>query len=153
MHVCLGGTFSPMHKGHKELLRKAFEIAGPNGSVFIGLTSSAMVRKKGTIAPFQKRKQAILQFLAEEQVLGQITLQAIRDKFGPAVTGNFDAIIVSPETIRTAKEINRKRTHLGKTPLQIIVIHFVLSEDGIPISSSRIRKKEIDENGTILKQD
>ena len=152
MKVCLGGTFYPLHKGHKELLRKAFQVAGPNGSVFIGVTSPAMTQKKGDIISFEKRKESIKQFLAEENVLQQATIQPLFNKFGPTLEGDFDAIIVSPETEPTAEEINRKRKRIKKTPLQIIVIPYVLSEDGIPISSSRIRRKEIDENGTMLKQ-
>ncbi len=153
MNVCLGGTFHPFHKGHKALLRKAFEIAGPKGSVFIGLTSPSMIRKKGKIASFQMRKQSIVRFLSEEHVFQQATIQPLVNEFGPALEEDFDAIIVSPETKPTAEEINRKRALLGKTPLQIILIPFVLSEDGTPISSSRIRRNEIDENGMILKQD
>jgi pantetheine-phosphate adenylyltransferase len=153
MKVCLGGTFHPLHKGHKVLLRKAFEVAGPNGSVFIGLTSPAMIKKEGKTASFQKRKQSIVQFLLEEHVLQQATIRPLLNEFGPTLESDFDAIVVSPETKPTAEEINRKRVHLGKTPLQIIVIPYVLSEDGTPISSSRIRRKEIDENGAMMKQD
>jgi len=153
MKVCLGGTFHPLHKGHKELLRKAFQVAGAQGTVFIGITSQTMINKRGKPASFEKRKQSIVQFLAKENLLQKATIQPLFDKFGPTLEGDFDAIVVSPETEPTAEEINRKRTHLGKPPLQIIVISFVLSEDGIPISSSRIRRKEIDENGTMLIQD
>ena len=153
MHVCLGGTFYPLHKGHKELLRKAFQIAGPDGSVFIGLTSHTMIKKNGKIASYSRRKHSIMQFLSELHVLQQATIQPLTNKFGPTIKGDFDAIVVSPETTPTAEEINRKRIALGKTPLQIIVIPYALSEDGTPIRSSRIRRKEIDENGTILKQE
>jgi pantetheine-phosphate adenylyltransferase len=151
MNVCLGGTFYPFHKGHKALLKKAFQVAGVQGSVFIGVTSAAMVKKKGKLASFEKRKQLIEQFLTEENVLEQVTIQPLSNKFGPTLIGDFDAIIVSPETKPIAEEINKKRTQLRKKPLQIVVIPFVLSEDNQPISSSRIRRKEIDENGTMLK--
>jgi pantetheine-phosphate adenylyltransferase len=153
MNVCLGGTFYPLHKGHKTLLRKAFQAAGPKGSVFIGITSASMTKKKKEIASFEKRKQSIEHFLTEENVIRQAIIQPLSNKFGPTLKGDFDAIVVSPETQPTAEEINRKRKSLGKKPLQIIVIPFVLSEDGKPISSSRIRRKEIDENGTVLKQE
>ncbi len=153
MKVCVGGTFHPLHKGHKELLRKAFQIAGPQGFVFIGLTSQAMLKKKGKIATFEKRKQSIMQFLGKEHIIQQTSIQPLINRFGPTLEGDFDAIVVSPETEPTAQEINRKRTVLGKPPLQIIVISFVLSEDGTPISSSRIRRNEIDENGLMIKQD
>lgn len=153
MNVCLGGTFYPLHKGHKALLKKAFQVAGAKGAVFIGVTSAAMAKKKGKIASFEKRKQSIEQFLAEENVQKQATIQPLSNKFGPTLEGDFDAIVVSPETKPTADEINKKRKELGKKPLQIVVIQFVLSEDNQPISSSRIRQKEIDENGKLLKQE
>lgn len=150
MKVCLGGTFYPLHEGHKELLRKAFQIAGPNGTVFIGLTSQSMIKKEGKIASYQRRKHSLMRFLSELHGLKQATIQPIRTKYGPTIEGDFEAIIVSPETESTAEEINRKRRVLGKAPLQIIMIPYILSKDGTPISSTRIRRKEIDEKGTIL---
>jgi len=151
MNVCLGGTFYPLHKGHKKLLKKAIELARVNGSIFIGITSDRMTEKKGRIASFEKRKKSIEQFLSEEGK--RAIIQSITDKFGPSIDGDYDAIVVSPETKPTADEINKKRKQLGKKPLRIVVIPFVLSEDNQPISSSRIRLKEIDENGTLLKQE
>ncbi|MBN1861545.1 MAG: pantetheine-phosphate adenylyltransferase [Candidatus Thermoplasmatota archaeon] len=153
MKVCLGGTFYPLHKGHKMLLRKAFQTAGPSGTVFIGLTSADMIQKKGKFPSFKKRKHIIEELLAEEHTLNQVIIQQISDKFGPTLKTDFDAIVVSPETEPTAKQINTRRTKLGLKPLHIIVIPFVRSEDGKPISSSRIRCMEIDENGTLLQQE
>jgi pantetheine-phosphate adenylyltransferase len=152
MNVCLGGTFYPLHEGHKALLKKAFQVAGTKGSVFIGVTSASMTKKKEGIASFEKRKQSIEHFLAEEKIIRQASIQPLFNKFGPTLKGDFDAIIVSPETQPTAEEINRMRKFQGKKPLQIIVIPFVLSADGKPISSSRIRRKEIDEKGVMLKE-
>jgi len=153
MNVCVGGTFNPLHKGHKELLRTAFRVAESNGSVFIGVTSSKMAQKNGRIASFEKRKQAIMQFLKDEHLIHQVRVKQIFDAYGPTLEEDYDAIIVSPETEPIAKEINQKRKHLGKTPLQIIVVPFVLSDDGKPISSTRIRRKEIDENGLMITQE
>lgn len=153
MKVCVGGTFYPLHKGHKQLLRKAFQIAGPQGFVFIGLTTSTLIKKKGPITSFEKRKSTLEQFMEKEHILPQVSIQPLTDKYGPALLGDFDAIVVSPETERTALEINRKRTAFGKQPLQIVVVPFVLSEDGKPISSTRIRGNEIDENGRKVHQD
>ncbi len=153
MQVCLGGTFYPFHKGHKELLRKAFQVAGPHGSVFIGVTSTPMAKKKGILASFKERKRLITEFLSEENVLKQAVIQPLSNIFGPTLQKDFDAIVVSPETIAAAQEINKNRLHLGKKPFQIVVIPFVLAEDGTPISSSRIRRKEIDENGFMSRRE
>ena len=151
MRVCVGGTFDLFHNGHKKLLKKAIELAGVNGSIFIGITSDRMTEKKGRIASFEKRKKSIKQYLSEEGK--RAIIQSITDKFGPSIDGDYDAIVVSPETKPTAEEINQKRKQLGKKPLRIVVIPFVLSEDNQPISSSRIRRKEIDEKGKMLKED
>jgi pantetheine-phosphate adenylyltransferase len=132
------------------LLKKAFQIAGPRGTVFIGITSPGMIQKKGNFASFNKRKHAIEKFLEEEQWLHQAMIQQISDKFGPTLKTDFDVIVVSPETEPTAKQINTTRKHLGLKPLRIIVIPFIFSADGKPISSSRIRRMEIDENGALL---
>lgn len=150
MNVCLGGTFHPFHKGHKELIRKALQIAGPAGTVFIGITSSDMIKKKGRLVSYEHRKKIIEEFLEQEHALKQSTIEKLTNKFGPTPEGDFDAIVVSPETRPTAEEINKKRIQHGKKPLQIISIPFVLAEDEKPISSTRIRKKEIDENGELL---
>jgi pantetheine-phosphate adenylyltransferase len=153
MKVCVGGTFYPLHNGHKQLLRKAFELAGPKGFVLIGLTATTMIKKKGLIASFKLRESVLLEFLEKEHVLPQVSIQPLQDKYGPTLHGDFDAIVVSPETEKTAEDINRKRTTLGKKPLQILVIPFVLSEDGKPISSTRIRRNEIDETGKRIQQE
>ncbi|UCD14430.1 MAG: pantetheine-phosphate adenylyltransferase [Thermoplasmatales archaeon] len=153
MKVCIGGTFNQLHKGHKSLIKKAFEMAGKNGSVFIGLTSGEIIKRKKGVQPFEKRKKAVQQFLSEEEITEEVTIEPICDRYGPSVEEEFDAIVVSPATTNTAYEINKKRKKIGKKPLKIVQIPFVLAEDNVQISSTRIRKKEIDENGNILKQD
>ncbi|MBN1281026.1 MAG: pantetheine-phosphate adenylyltransferase [Candidatus Thermoplasmatota archaeon] len=150
MRVCLGGTFHPFHRGHKALLRIAVEAAGSTGSVFIGVTDDDIAKQKGITASFEKRKHDLQRFLKDLHALNQVTIQPLHDRYGPAVTGAFDVIIVSPETQPTAEEINKKRRESGRTPLQIICVPFVLAEDQQPISSSRIRNKEIDEDGRLL---
>ena len=150
MKVCIGGTFSILHGGHKFLIDKAFETAGPNGYVFIGLTLGTLINDKRWVEPFNDRKKILEQYLSEKGFLKRAIIKPITDRYGPTLDKEFDAIIVSPETIKTAEEINRKRRGKGKKPLKIIQIPFVLAEDGLPISSSRIKNKEIDENGRTL---
>lgn len=153
MRVCIGGTFNRLHKGHKSLIKKAFEVAGMKGSVFIGVTSGEIIKRKEDVSSFKIRKKAIEDFLSQEELTGEVTVEQIYDKYGPSVKEEFDAIVVSPETINTAKEINKKRKRLNKKQLKIIQIPFVLAEDNTPICSTRIKKKEIDEYGNILKRD
>lgn len=62
--VAVGGTFDELHRGHRKLLLKAFEI-GDN--VTIGLTSDSMLdnrSKKHDIDSYESRKNELLQFLS-----------------------------------------------------------------------------------------
>jgi pantetheine-phosphate adenylyltransferase len=149
MKVCIGGTFDIIHKGHWLLLDKAFEIAGKTGTVFIGVTTDNFVKNKGEIKSFEIRISNLKNFLENER-LNLTTIKPINDKYGPTINGDFDAIIVSPETIPTAEEINRLRADKGKKPLKIIKIPFALADDGKTISSTRIRNGEIDKEGHVI---
>ena len=57
MKICVGGTFNYIHKGHKLLLRKAFESAGKDGKIFIGLSTGNLVRNKKSTKTFKTRKK------------------------------------------------------------------------------------------------
>jgi len=150
MKVCMGGTFSPFHKGHKILIDKAFELAGEEGSVFIGIATGEIIKEKQGVKSFEERKKIVERYLCRKGFVERAIVKPIKDKFGPSVTGEFDAIVVSPETYKTGEEINKKRKQMGRKSLKIIQISFVLAEDGRSISSSRIKKHEIDEEGQIL---
>ena len=151
MNVCIGGTFDKLHKGHKTLIKKAFEIAGDKGSVFIGITTDNFAKYKKNVKPLNERIKNIKKYLTEEGYENKYTIQPISEKFGPSVYSDFTAIVVSSETIKTAKEINKKREKIGKKTLKIFEIKPVLAEDGFRISSTRIRNNEIDKNGKIIK--
>jgi len=150
MKVCIGGTFNVLHKGHKHLLEKAFESAGKNGTVFIGVADGEMLKKKKYVTSLDERVKVLKEYLISKGYNKHVVIKPIHDKYGLAVEGDYDAIIVSPETIINAEEINEKRINQGKKPLKIFKISHVLAEDNKPISSTRILNKEIDEEGRIL---
>jgi len=153
MKVCVGGTFNKLHKGHKFLLNKAFESAGANGVVYIGLARGTLVKNKKNIKPFSERKKTLKNFLHRKKFLRQAKIVPIYKKYGLTLIEDYDAIVVSPETVKIAEEINFKRKQMGRQQLKIIKIPYILSEDGKPISSTRINNKEINENGKIITED
>lgn len=147
--VVVGGTFETLHKGHLALFKRAFEL----GEVFIGLTSDEMAerQRKRKVKDFKERKRDLEDFLQKEFSI-KPKLRKIEDKFGPALKEDFNYIVVSPETYKTAIILNKKREKRGKKPLKIVKINFVLAEDGKPISDSRILKGEIDRAGKLCKK-
>lgn len=142
--VVIGGTFDILHKGHKVLLAKAFEL----GKLTIGLTSDQFAKslKKREINSFTIRKKNLEDFV-KKNFSQIIKIIKIDDIFGPTLKEDFDFIVVSPETYQNALKINQKRKKLKKVPIKIVKINFVLAEDGKPISCTRILKGETDRNG------
>jgi pantetheine-phosphate adenylyltransferase len=146
LKVAVGGTFDKFHEGHKLLIEKAFEV-GEN--VLIGVTSDKFGGMKGEIEPCNVRMSNLNLLLQDRS---NYILARLDEPFGPTVEDeSIDAIVVSPETEPTALKINQIRKENGMKPLDIITISMVLAQDGKPISSTRIRKGEIDSSGMIIK--
>ena len=149
--VCVGGTFDRLHKGHRALIEKAFEIAGKDGMVYIGLSNGDLVRNKPDCLSFSERKKMLEEFLKSKDYRNYKIIP-ICNRYGLTLDEDFDAIVVSEETFPVAEEINRLRRERGKKEMRIVKIPMVLAEDGKPISSSRIRSGEIDREGTIIRR-
>ena len=146
-NVAVGGTFDHFHKGHEKLLNKAFEI-GQN--VLIGVTSDEFGGEKGKIEQCSKRISKLEKFL--KKFNSRYEVKKLEEHYGPTIyDSKIDAIVVSMETKATADEINKIRQEKCMKPLKIFIIDWVLADDGKPISSTRIRKHEIDRNGKCLK--
>lgn len=152
--VAVGGTFDKLHKGHRWLLMKAFEVGE---HVMIGLSSDEFVgklNKPHTTARYEQRLKELRSFLKEKGLLKRVRIIRIDDRFGGVLLsqGSIEALTVSRETEPTARSINEKRKQMGMPPLEIIVIDMVPSEDHSAISTTRIRKGEIDREGHMLKR-
>ena len=144
----VGGTFSPLHAGHRALISKAFEIADRNGHVTIGLTSDTFAGSKThPIEPFAERKERLVQFIQQSELSTSYHIEILHDRFGTTLTTHFDALVVSEETYPVAKEINAERHSLHQPCVEIHQISCVRAEDGKWISSTRIWNGEIDIEG------
>ncbi|MFZ2498750.1 phosphopantetheine adenylyltransferase [Methanosarcina sp.] len=147
--VAVGGTFQYLHDGHSKLIEKAFEIVG-DGKVYIGLTSDEMLNKNHSIDNYENRRFRLLQYI---QKMGfpedRYEVTRLNNPCGPTLEEDFDSIVVSPETYPVALKINRLRAEKGKKPLEIVYVEYVMAEDGVPISSTRIAKGEIDRHGRL----
>ncbi len=151
--VGVGGTFDELHRGHRVLLSKAFEIGE---RVAIGLCSDAFVSKMGkphVTAPYAERLKELKAFLKELGVLERAEFVPLDDPFGTTLSGScIEALVVSEETKPVALKINAKRREAGLSQLEVVIVVMVPSENCAPISTTRIRKGEMDREGHLLKQ-
>ncbi|MWG33894.1 phosphopantetheine adenylyltransferase [Halomarina oriensis] len=151
MQVALGGTFDPVHDGHRALFERAFGL----GDVTVGLTSDRLAPKTRNeeryVKPFEERERALRAELARfaEEFDREFEIHELVEPTGIATEPRFDYLIVSPETVRGGEQVNDIRREAGHDPLDIVVVDHVPAEDGERISSTRIVRGEIDEHGNL----
>lgn len=148
--VALGGTFDPFHRGHKSLIDLAFRLGD---EVLIGVSSDELANSLGK-APdnvFRERVYELLIYLESKYRDKAYSIYKLRDPYGPLVReSEIDALIVSPETKARGGKANEIRRERGLKEVELVVVDWVLAEDGKPIRSTRIRKGEIDREGRVL---
>ncbi|HLL61350.1 MAG TPA: pantetheine-phosphate adenylyltransferase [Candidatus Nitrosocosmicus sp.] len=151
-HIVLGGTFDHLHIGHTSILKKAFESSD---KVTIGLTKESMSQNKilfKNIQPYETREQQLKTFIQKNYPKAAFSIIPIKDIYGTAaVEKDFDAILVTKDTYKNALLINELRRQNALPHLDIIETQLITSNDGNPITSTRIRRGEINRNGFIYK--
>ena len=149
MATLVGGTFSRLHKGHRILLKTAIDTGG---HVIIGLTTDdyAKGNKDYPPVPYQRRREALRRFM--DRYSRDYEIVPLESRRGNSDTvAEYDCMVVSRETERSALDINRRRIANGLRALKIITIPSVLAEDLFPLSSSRIVSGEITPGGRRIK--
>jgi pantetheine-phosphate adenylyltransferase len=150
--VAVGGTFDKLHRGHKALLSKAFEIGE---KVVIGLSSDEFVSKMGKphkTALYAERQKELQTFLEKNGLAERAEIVPLKDPYGLTISGKgLDALVVSKETESITDKINMIRVEAGLSLLKIVSISMVPAENSNPISTTRIRSGEIDRNGHLLR--
>jgi pantetheine-phosphate adenylyltransferase len=151
MQVVLGGTFDPVHDGHRALFDRAFGL----GDVTVGLTSDELAPRTRDVdrrvRSFETRRadlEAELRTFAAEYDRS-FTVRRLEKPTGIATEPGFDVLVVSPETDSGGHRVNEVRAERGHDPLDIEVVDHVYAEDGEAISSTRIVRGEIDEHGNL----
>jgi len=145
--VATGGTFDHLHRGHIALLSRSFEVGD---AVIIGVTSDAFARKEGKNPDqsYVERVRALKTLIHKDFHGRKYMIAKLDDYFGPGIASpDVQAIVVSKETAKRVPIANALRKEKGYPPLETIVVDLVLAEDAKPISSTRIRKGEIDTAG------
>jgi len=149
--LALGGTFDNLHAGHGKTIQKAFSLSE---KVSFGLATdslAASLGKKPKAIPYADRKKTLKKFLLTRGLTERAEVIPIKGRYGVAHTlRDLEAIMVSTETHPIALEINRERERCGLKKLKIVVLKKLLAEDGKPISSTRIRRGEIDLQGRVV---
>jgi pantetheine-phosphate adenylyltransferase len=146
--VC-GGTFDLLHKGHKEFINRALGFAE---KVLIGITSDEYVqsfKNKVEVQDFNTRKKTVEDYLNLIKAKAQII--KIDNAYEPDLESslNYDSILATSGTEKVIVGINKKRKQNRISELEVIMAPMVLAEDGLEISSTRIKNGEIDRNGKL----
>lgn len=155
--IALGGTFDRLHRGHQFFLAQAFKHGR---RVLIGLSSDQFAQKKletcqskfkTKIESYRVRQEKLSRFLKRKKLGERTKIVKIADLYGPTLRRkDIKALLVTRETLKGGREINRQREKLGFPLLKLIVAPSFLAEDKKRISSLRIRRGEIDRRGMVL---
>ncbi len=145
----LGGTFDGLHRGHRALLDRAFEVADRVG---IGVTTDRYLaahpkRLSRSIRPYALRRRIVQAYLGRRFPRRRYWLVPLDDPFGGSVAPGVDVLVASEETRRGAARVNQERRRRGLPPVRVELVPLELGEDLLPVSSSRIRAGLIDADG------
>jgi len=142
VQVLLGGTFSVLHKAHREMISRGLKL----GELTIGLTSDQFrFNKRYVVPPYETRKANLENYLKNKGANARV--RELLDPYGSTLSPEYDAIVSSNETLEFISTINFIRKSKGTAPLLVENVGEIMADDLMPIKSERIIRGDIDENG------
>jgi pantetheine-phosphate adenylyltransferase len=149
----LGGTFDHLHIGHQALLSTAFRIGD---EVAVGLTTDSFLtaRPKPGRTRMQRyatRRSALMRWLRTRYPRRRWRVVPLSNPFGRSVELGVGVLVVSRDTERGGRSVNRERRRLGRPAVPIVSVPLVLADDLEPVSSRRVRLGEIAPDGRRLR--
>jgi len=149
--VAVAGTFDGMHYGHRKLLTLAVSSVIPQGGeLLIGVTVDEMLTHKSyreDIPNLQERMRGVRDFVYRlaPGIKNRVRFIPIADEYGPPGTldegPNFDALVLSHETLDNGHKLNEYRTKLGLEPLTLLCTRRT-EPHGMSSTSLRRRRRE-----------
>jgi pantetheine-phosphate adenylyltransferase len=137
----MGGTFDHLHEGHKYLITTALSVSE---KIVIGLTTEKLLKNKkffSKLEDYKTREKNLRSFIKTIVDSNRVEIMELNDLYGPPINEpEYEGIIVSQETYKTAVKINEIREQKGFKPLIIIVIPIIKDKNNNKISSTAIRK-------------
>jgi cytidyltransferase-like protein len=158
--VCVGGTFDGMHYGHRKLLTLAVSSVQPvTGRLLIGVTRDEMLTHKAyadRIPSLDDRIAGVLDFVGNlaPGMKNRIRCVPISDEYGPpgqpvdsrvypGLANDFDALVLSHETLPTGRKLNAYREGvLGLRPLKLLCTQRTEPHGMSSTALRRMRTKE-----------
>lgn len=151
-HAVLGGTFDHFHLGHVALLHRAFQVGR---RVSIGVTTDAFLAAHpkpagDRLQPYASRRRAVGRWVKSHYPGRPVRIVPLENRFGRSIEEGVDVLVVSADTLSGGRAVNIERRRLGRRPVPLEVVPVVLADDLRPVSSRRIRSREIDRDGRRL---
>jgi cytidyltransferase-like protein len=155
--VAVGGTFDGMHFGHRKLLTLAVSSIDSNtGSLVIGVTVDAMLTSKKFaeyIPALDERMEGVKEFIYRlaPGIKNRVRFVPISDAYGPPGSAggeNFDALVLSHETLDNGCELNNYRKEKwGFQPLTLLCTRRTEPYGMSSTNLRRLRSEKIDKAG------
>ncbi len=151
-HAVLGGTFDHFHVGHVAMLERAFHVGT---RVSIGVTTDAFLTEHPKPWPerlqsYAVRRRALARWIRLHYPRRTVRIVPLGNVFGRSIEEGVDVLVVSADTRVGGRAVNAERRRLGRRTVPLEVVPVVLADDLQPVSSRRIRAREIDRRGRRL---